>query len=46
MSEPLNICRDCADGKHGACNAQTIVFDDNDDPHEVPCDCFENGHPS
>jgi hypothetical protein len=38
-------CRECTEGKHGACNGVALV-DDGHDVLEVDCICADGGHPA
>jgi hypothetical protein len=44
----LNICRDCEEGKHGACMGTTFIEVDHEPDHasiyEAECDCEADGH--
>jgi hypothetical protein len=37
-------CRDCEEGKHGACNGEALVEFENGDVSEVQCWCADVAH--
>jgi hypothetical protein len=43
-ADGLAICRDCKEGKHGACNGSALVRTEDDDVDEVDCECTADGH--
>lgn len=38
------ICRECAEGKHGACNGEAIAEDAADSVWQTRCGCFAAAH--
>lgn len=40
----MHICRDCEEGKHGACIGSTFIEANGADIYEVACDCEDDYH--